>query len=239
MAATPTEVAAPALALIGVTAGYGRLRVLRDVSLAIDRGAFVGVIGHNGAGKSTLLRVMAGLLRPSAGRVNIGGAELRGRALGRRIVMVPQANAVFPHMSVAENLEVPRAIARTAGDLQDLDEIFELLPVLRQRRSQVAGTLSGGEQRMLAIGMALRLLPEVLLLDEPSLGVAPALAIEIMAAVAKSQARLGHTIVTADQNVELLLRHSNRILAVRQGSLIADIHTTGPRLDPRELWQYY
>ena len=222
--------ATPVLRVEGICAGYGAFDVLKDVSVEVRDGEFLGVIGHNGAGKSTLLKVMAGFLSPSAGRV------VKEPSL--RIGLVPQGLAVFPRMSVADNLRVPE-IARGRGrELVPTEQVLEMFPVLEERLAQAAGNLSGGEQRMLAIGMALRLAPQLLLLDEPSLGLAPLLVRRIMEAVDEARLRLGYCVVVVEQNLEVLLKRADRLVAVRQGALAWE---GAPQAitDTRVLWEHF
>ena len=234
-------VAAPPLVRIrGLGAAYGRLEVLRGIDLDVREGEFLGVIGHNGAGKSTLLKVIAGILPATRGSVEVNTTRpvSDGGRISERIAMVPQGLAVFPRMTVAENLEVPRVAVRNAAELLPLGEIYELFPVLRERGGQTAGTLSGGEQRMVAIGMALRLAPRLLLLDEPSLGLAPKIAIRITEAVDEVRRRLGSTVVVVEQNLDVLLRRAERLVAIRQGAVVWE-GDPGAIGDLRNLWQYF
>lgn len=220
----------------GLVAGYGDLQVLKGVNTSIHEGELLGIVGHNGAGKSTLLNVIAGVLPPRSGRVHFD--DVGDAPGGVRVAMVPQSLAVFPRMSVRENLEIPRIANRSNPNLVAVEEIFELFPALKTRINQTAGTLSGGEQRMLAVGMALRLAPHLLLLDEPSLGLAPNLVVRIMESVDEARRRFQSTVVIVEQNLEALLERADRILAIRQGEVIWQ-GTPGEISDTRKLWELY
>jgi branched-chain amino acid transport system ATP-binding protein len=190
-----------------VVAGYGRVPVLRDVSLRVDAGAVVGLLGANGAGKSTLLRAIAGILRPTAGSIHLDGRRIDGvradRVARLGLAMVPERRELFPHMSVRENLEMGAWVRRNRREMRDdVERVFSYFPALRSRMPQVAGTLSGGEQQMLAIGRALMARPRLLLLDEPSLGLAPRLVEEIFGVLGEIH-RAGTTILLAEQNAWL------------------------------------
>ena len=201
------------LSLKGVEAGYGRIRALHGIDLDVRRGEIVTLLGANGAGKTTTLKTISGLIRASAGSIQFEGQELVGRKasdiarLG--VVHVPEGRHVLRGLSVRENLElggftVPDAKVRR----QRLDEVFGLFPVLERRQHQDGSLLSGGEQQMLAIGRALMHGPRVLLLDEPSMGLAPKLVIETMRIVKELNAK-GATILLVEQNARLALKLAN------------------------------
>jgi ABC-type branched-subunit amino acid transport system ATPase component len=226
--------AQPIVKMTGIVAGYGAFDVLRGVNLSVMDGELLGVIGHNGAGKSTLLKVMAGFLPPQSGSVETP----RTGARPLRIGLVPQGTSVFARMTVAENLLVPELAQKGRGEFVPVDEIHEMFPVLRDRAGQAAGNLSGGEQRMLAIGMALRLGPELLLLDEPSLGLAPLLVRQIMETVDAHRRRHGYTVLIVEQNLDVLLRRADRLVAVRQGEVVWD-GLPDDLNDVRGLWEHF
>ena len=176
----------------GLHAGYGRTEVLHGISLEVPRGALVCLIGSNGAGKTTTMRAISGMIRPSAGAVLLNGANITSfdshRIARLGLAHSPEGRRVFPTMSVTDNLLLgafPRFIgARPKGDVAaDLEDAMELFPVLKKRRTQLAGTLSGGEQQMLAMARAVMLNPDVVLLDEPSMGLAPILVEEVFAII--------------------------------------------------------
>ena len=197
------------LALDGIRAAYVRGEVLKGVSLAVPNGSIVALLGANGAGKSTTLRVIAGLLAPTAGTVlfeDASIARLRADRIVRRgVSLVPESRELFLEMTVDENLEMGAYTRRDVGGIrQDLAMTFSLFPRLAERRSQVAGTLSGGEQQMLAIARALMARPRLLLLDEPSLGLAPAIVDEIFGRI-ETINREGMSVLLVEQNARMAL----------------------------------
>jgi branched-chain amino acid transport system ATP-binding protein len=203
-----------------LTAGYGPLAVLNDVSLALPPGARLGVFGHNGAGKTTLLRCIVGALRPRQGRVEVEGAETGTATVAenvrRGIAFVPQGHNVFPNFTVEQNL-------RIAGLLFDptfAAQVFELFPVLAERRQQRAGSMSGGEQQMLALGMALMTRPKWLLLDEPSTGLAPVIIRNVMRQLADINTRMSVGLIVVEQNVPATLKVVDRTLILRSGRVV-------------------
>jgi branched-chain amino acid transport system ATP-binding protein len=227
--------APPVLMASGITVGYGKRQVLSDVSFSINRGDYVGLIGHNGAGKSTLLRVIAGILKPWAGSVT-SPARQPSQPLPR-IGLVPQGHAVFPRMLVSENLAVPRPPKAGNVPSVQVDDVLELFPILKSKLSQMAGNLSGGEQQALAIAMSLRLAPEVLLLDEPSLGLAPVLFRDIMQTVDTVRAQFGCAVVVVEQSLQELIARADRLVALAQGEIV---WTGSPSdiTDTRDMWAF-
>lgn len=213
----------PVLEVEDLHFAYGQVRVLHGVSISVDEGEIVAVIGANGAGKSTLLNVLAGGLRPRSGRVTlrdetITGLSQRGR-VSRGLTLVPEGRQVFSSLTVEENLTLGAYSRRRSANLKaERAEVYELFSVLGVRSSQLAGTLSGGEQQMLAIGRALMARPAVLLLDEPSLGLAPKIVRLIMETLAKLRSR-GLTIVLVEQNVKAALRLADRAYLIETGSV--------------------
>ncbi len=209
----------------GLSARYGPVWALRDVSLEVRAGELVALIGANGAGKSTLLRAIAGLLGPAAGRVTLDGQDVTGRApeaiLRAGAALVPERRRIFGDLTVLDNLELggyalPRGREFRRGLEAGVDAAYTLFPVLRQRRRQLAGTLSGGEQQMLAIGRALMSRPRLLLCDEPSLGLAPLVVQEIMKLLARLR-ETGTTILLVEQNARLALRFADRAYVLEVG----------------------
>jgi ABC-type branched-subunit amino acid transport system ATPase component len=212
---------APLLAVDGVHAGYGRIPILHGVSLAVHAGEVVSIIGPNGAGKSTALKLIVGLLAPWQGQVRFHGEIISGRRpdeiLHRGLAFVPQGHIVFPQMTVLENLEMGAYSEphRTRVD-QALERVNQLFPVLLERRKQKAGTLSGGEQQMLAIGRALMIQPQLILLDEPSLGLSPKFLDIIYDKLAELKAA-GMTMVIVEQNAVKALTLAGRAYVLELG----------------------
>jgi branched-chain amino acid transport system ATP-binding protein len=206
---------------------YGLIRALHGVSLQVERGEIVTLIGANGAGKTTTLLALSGLLRPSAGRVVFDGREITTAPpharVGMGIVQVPEGRRVFANMSVHENLELGAYTRRDrAGIRADLQRMMEIFPILAERKNQRAGTLSGGEQQMLAIARALMGRPQLLLLDEPSLGLAPLIVRKIFEIV-RDINRQGTTIFLVEQNAHMALATAHRGYVLQTGKvLLAD-----------------
>jgi branched-chain amino acid transport system ATP-binding protein len=202
--------------------GYGETAVLHEVTLEVRRGEAVGVIGPNGAGKTTLFRTIAGLLRPRAGSVTWDGVRLDGRppheVARRGVVYVPAERELFPQMTVFENLELG-AYPHPDGREGLLDRVYHLFPRLRERRRQRAETLSGGEQQMLAIGRGVMTRPQVLLLDEPSTGLAPRLVAEMYRQLGRLREE-GLTMLLAEQQVPLALAFCERIYVLESGRVV-------------------
>ena len=202
-----------------LTAGYGPLTVLSDVSLSLPDGARLGIFGHNGAGKTTLLRCIVGAVRPRDGKVDLDGADTGVATVAenvrRGIAFVPQGHNVFPNLTVEQNL-------RIAGLLFDpafVTEIYALFPVLAERRQQRAGSMSGGEQQMLALGMALMTKPKWLLLDEPSTGLAPVIVRNVMRRLAEINERMGVGLIVVEQNVPATLKMVEQAVILRSGQI--------------------
>jgi branched-chain amino acid transport system ATP-binding protein len=215
--------APPLLELKGLNAGYGEIEVLHGIDLQVMDGEFVCIIGANTAGKSTILRAISGLVPHVSGSLRFAGAEIAGRPsheipkLG--IAHVPEGRHVFTDMSVEENLMLGAFTARDAADLPArMEGIFELFPRLRERRAQLAGTLSGGEQQMVAVGRALMLQPKLLLLDEPSHGLAPKVVEEMHVAFSKIHSA-GTSILLVEQNVALALDVAKRGYVLESGRI--------------------
>jgi branched-chain amino acid transport system ATP-binding protein len=211
------------LSLASVSAGYGSFQALFSVSLEIARGEAVGVIGPNGAGKTTLMRVISGMLRPSEGAMTFEGQAIGGKPaheiIEHGIAHVPENRRLFPRLSVEENLRVgafiPAARERFA---EQLDYVYHLFPRLKDRRAQAAGTMSGGEQQMCAIGRALMSKPKVLLMDEPSAGLAPLVVQQVFDLVAKIREQ-GLTVLIVEQNVQQVLDVVDRAYLLEVGSI--------------------
>ena len=221
----------------GLEVAYGDLQVVWGVSFHVPESSIVGILGSNGAGKTTTLMSLAGLLPPLAGKVTFKGESIAGipthRLVDRGLVMIPEERATFATMSVADNLEIgaytPRA--RPVKD-ETLDEVFSIFPRLAERRSQSAGTLSGGERQMLAIGKALMAKPELLVLDEPSLGLAPIIVESTFEAIKDIRSR-GVSVLMVEQHVELTLEIADHAYILELGRIVAEGTSTELARDPR------
>jgi branched-chain amino acid transport system ATP-binding protein len=224
------------LEVAGLAAGYGALPVLRGIDFTIAEGEIVAVLGSNGAGKSTLNNVLSGLMRPSAGRISFGGEDIAGARpasiVARGLVQVPEGRRIFPNLSVRENLEIGSYRRGRPRRAANLARIATLFPRLRERMKQLAGTLSGGEQQMLAIGRGLMAEPLLLILDEPSLGLSPLLVEEMFALIARIRAE-GLSVLLVEQNVMQSLAIADRAYVLEQGRFT--LSGTGAALidDPR------
>ncbi len=226
----------PLLTVTGLRAGYGHIEALHGIDLTVHEGEAVTIIGANGAGKTTLLRTIAGLLRPRAGQVRLGGEQLTGRpaevCVRAGVCLVPEGRQVFTELSVHDNLLLG-AYHRRRDDLEpDFAKVYALFPRLSDRRGQLAGTLSGGEQQMLAIGRGLLSQPRVLLLDEPSLGLAPIAVREVTDQLVALVAE-GTTILLVEQNARAALRVATRGYVLAQGEVVVDGPTAELLEDPR------
>ena len=209
----------------GVAACYGRVRALANVALHVDRGEIVALIGSNGAGKTTTLRTISGILDPTAGRIRLDGEDITEVPAARRVAMgichVPEGRHLFPRMTVLDNLTLGAFTRRDGSELvqRDREQVFELFPRLRERRWQIAGTLSGGEQQMLAIGRALMSRPKVLMMDEPSLGLSPILVETIFEIIAEISQQ-GTPILLVEQNAHKALAVAHRAYVLETGSIV-------------------
>jgi branched-chain amino acid transport system ATP-binding protein len=211
------------LAVHGLRSGYGKVEVLHDVSLTIERGQIVTLIGANGAGKTTLLKTISGLIRPTAGTIEFDGHGIARRpphkivALG--LSQVPEGRAILKRMTVIDNLRMGAFTRRDNEIGQDIDAVFQRFPALAERRSQMAATLSGGEQQMLAIGRALVARPSLLLLDEPSLGLEPKFITRIFLTLRELQ-KEGKTILLVEQNARQALQVADRGYVMERGNIV-------------------
>jgi len=206
---------------------YGHIQALKDVSLVIREGEIVTLIGANGAGKSTTLMSICGVTPPRAGEILFRGEPIQRlsaeQIVTRGISQVPEGRQIFPQMSVLENLEMGAYLRRDReGVRQDLEMVFALFPILEKRRQQPGGTLSGGEQQMLAISRALLARPALLLLDEPSLGLAPLIIKQIFAIIEKINAEHGTTVFLVEQNAHQALKIAHRGYVMENGAIILE-----------------
>ena len=214
----------PLLELETVDAFYGRIQALRGVSITVDKGEVVALIGSNGAGKTTTLRTISGLMHPHAGTIRFDGRDITrtgpSKIVGLGICQSPEGRRLFPRMTVADNL-LMGAYTRNdrPGIAADIDRVFELFPRLQERRTQIAGTLSGGEQQMLAMGRALMARPKLLMLDEPSLGLAPIL-VETIFTIVREINSQGTTVLLVEQNANKALEAAHRAYVLETGVIV-------------------
>lgn len=218
---------------------YGNIHALKGVSLTVEKGEIVTLIGGNGAGKTTTLRSISGILKPLHGTVKFEGEDLAPfkphKLVAKGISMVPEGRGVFSRLTVAENLDMGAYIrSDKAGIKEDLDRIFTLLPRLKERRSQVAGTLSGGEQQMLATGRALMARPRLLLMDEPSMGLAPVLVESIFEKIVDIN-KEGMTILLVEQNALMALSIAHRGYVMQTGEIV--LHDKASNLQTNQMVQ--
>jgi branched-chain amino acid transport system ATP-binding protein len=214
------------LELRAVEVAYGDLPALRGVSLSVEAGETLSVVGANGAGKTTMLRAVSGLMRPRAGQILLDGVRLdtlpSHAIVEHGVVQVPEGRKIFPSLTVLENLEMGSYIsAARARRREGLEQVFALFPRLKEREGQAAGTMSGGEQQMLAIGRALMARPRVLMLDEPSLGLAPIIVKEIFRIIGEIN-QLGTTVLLVEQNTRQALALSRRGYVLENGRVVLE-----------------
>jgi branched-chain amino acid transport system ATP-binding protein len=224
------------LEVSGLRARYGAIEALKGVSLTVGEGEVVTLIGSNGAGKSTTLRAVSGLTPPAAGTITFDGDDITGAAadhiVTRGIALSPEGRRCFPRMTVRENLDLGAYRRRGPAVAEDLDRVFSLFPRLQERAGQKAGTMSGGEQQMLAIGRALMARPRLLLLDEPSLGIAPILVQRIYQTIGEIH-RSGVAILLVEQNAHRALDAAARGYVLETGRVVLADATASLRSDPR------
>ncbi len=214
----------PLLELTNVYAGYKDAPVLSDITISVEEGQITSIVGSNGAGKTTLLRTISGLLAPSAGKITFAGQDITGAQphliVEMGISQVPEGRQLFPHMTVEGNLLVGSHTKSAKEHRQaNLEWVFELFPILKERRNQLARTLSGGEQQMLATGRALMSNPKLLMLDEPSLGLAPLL-VDTVFQVVRDICNRGTTVLLIEQNVQQALEMAEQAYVLENGSVV-------------------
>jgi branched-chain amino acid transport system ATP-binding protein len=226
------------LELADLRAGYGNIEALHGISLSVDEGEIVTLIGANGAGKTTTLMTICGVVRPRAGAIRFRGRDIGGMAaheiVALGLVQSPEGRKIFPKLTVMENLDMGAFVRRDKeGIAADVKRVFELFPILGERRRQPGGTLSGGEQQMLAIGRALMARPKLLLLDEPSLGLAPMIVTRIFEVIRELN-QGGSTILLVEQNARMALKAAHRGYVLETGTISmsgsADKLITDPRV---------
>jgi branched-chain amino acid transport system ATP-binding protein len=229
----------------GLAAGYGLIRALNGVSLEVGEGEFVAVIGPNGAGKTTLMRALTGLLRPEAGAIELAGRAIAGwppeAIVELGMALVPEGRHVFQPLTVRDNLHLGGYLRLKRGDRRavadDLARNFALFPRLEERAGQLAGSLSGGEQQMLAIGRALMARPKLLLLDEPSMGLAPIIVAEIFRTFARLR-EAGTTILISEQNARMALTSADRAYVLESGEVVKAAPAAALLRDPAVMAAY-
>jgi len=210
------------LKLQGLHTFYGNIEALKGLDLAVEEGEIIALLGANGAGKTTTLNCISGLIPPRRGRVFFDGRDITGHSpeslVARGLIEVPEGRRIFPHLTVMENLKMGAYLRRDRpGISEDLDYVFNLFPILRARAGQSGGTLSGGEQQMLAISRALMGRPRMLLLDEPSLGLAPLIIRSIFDIIRQINRERGTTVLLVEQNANLALKVANRAYILTTG----------------------
>ena len=225
------------LSLENISVGYGAIRALKGVSMHVEQGEVVTLIGANGAGKTTTLRSITGLLSPTEGRILFEGQEISGKPthqlVARGISMSPEGRGVFANLTVRENLQMGAYLKKNKAEIaEDLERGFRMFPRLKEREAQKAGTLSGGEQQMLAMARALMSRPRLLLLDEPSLGLAPLVVHTIFEAIDEIRGE-GTTILLVEQNAHAALKHSDRAYVLETGRIVMEGPSKELSADPR------
>ncbi|HYG80087.1 MAG TPA: ABC transporter ATP-binding protein [Pyrinomonadaceae bacterium] len=225
------------LTLENISVSYGAIRALKGVSMRVEQGEVVTLIGANGAGKTTTLRTVTGLLTPTEGRIVFEGQEISGKPthqlVARGISMSPEGRGVFANLTVRENLQMGAYLKKNKVEIaEDLERGFRMFPRLKEREAQKAGTLSGGEQQMLAMARALMSRPRLLLLDEPSLGLAPLVVHTIFEAIDEIRGE-GTTILLVEQNAHAALKHSDRAYVLETGRIVMEGPSKELAADPR------
>lgn len=228
----------------GLEAGYGKKSVLQGVSLRVEEGEVVALLGHNGAGKSTTLKTILGLLRARAGQVRFCGQPWANgdpaENVRRGIALVPQGRGCFPDLTVQENLALG---AYTQGDraavLQRMDEILRLFPALADRRTQRVGTMSGGQQQMVAVGTALMQHPRLMMMDEPSIGLAPVLVQRVLETAMQINQRFGTAILLVEQNIKTALGMARRAYVMKSGRIVLEKHAAALLGSQESWWELY
>lgn len=228
----------------GIESGYGKKTVLQGVSLRVHEGEVVAVLGHNGAGKSTTLKTLLGLLPARSGHVRFAGAPWANgdpvENVRRGMALVPQGRGVFPDLTVIENLMLGAYTQRdAAATATRLREVMELFPMLAERRAQRAGTLSGGQQQMVAVGMALMPRPRLMMMDEPSIGLAPVLVQRVLETARQINRRFGTAIILVEQNIKTALGVADRAYVMKSGRVVLEKPAAELLAAQGSWWQLY
>lgn len=209
------------LSIEGLNVAYGGIHAVKDVSLEIPKGKIITLIGSNGAGKSTILRTIAGIVKPKSGNISFKGTNISGmtpdKIVNMGITLVPEGRRIFPNLTVLENLKIG-AYTRKDNLSNDIEYVYSLFPRLKERHWQLAGTLSGGEQQMLAVGRAMMAKPELIMMDEPSLGLAPLVVKDIFSIIEKLNSE-GITVLLIEQNANLALRVCDKAYVMETGNI--------------------
>jgi ABC-type branched-subunit amino acid transport system ATPase component len=229
------------LRLTAITAGYGAKTVISDVSFALEPGQILAFLGHNGAGKTTTLRTVMGLLQPKSGEVLFNDQPINRIGVADRIALglrlLPEGRGIFPDLSVAENVDVVAARNVTTGAIFDIPDIYRLFPILDERRTARAGSLSGGQQQMLALSLAILGTPQCLLLDEPSIGLAPNLVDRMFQQVREVCKSHAMTAVLVEQNVAAAMAIADRVIIMNNGQIVFDGNPEEARAS--NFWHYF
>jgi branched-chain amino acid transport system ATP-binding protein len=230
----------PLLEVTNLASGYGNKTVLKQISLRVDEGEVVALLGHNGAGKSTALKTILGLIRARGGEVRFGGTAWANgdpaENVRRGIALVPQGRGVFPDLSLLENLTLGAyKQSDRAGANRRIHDILELFPVLADRLQQKVGTMSGGQQQMVAVGTALMQRPRLMMMDEPSIGLAPVVVQRVLQAVSQINQRFGTAILIVEQNIKTALAMARRAYVMKSGSIVLE-RPAADLLEARESW---
>jgi branched-chain amino acid transport system ATP-binding protein len=229
------------LRLNGLQAGYGAKTVISDVSFALEPGQILAFLGHNGAGKTTTLKTIMGLLRPNAGEVLFDGNRIDRISVADRVALglrlLPEGRGIFPDLSVAENIDVVAARNVTPGAMFDIPDVYKLFPVLAERRTTRAGSMSGGQQQMLALSLAILGTPRCLMLDEPSIGLAPNLVERMFQQVRDVCKSHAMTAVLVEQNVAAAMKIADRVIIMNSGQIVFDGNPDEARAS--NFWHYF
>lgn len=229
------------LKVLGISTSYGKINVLKNISLEVEEGSIVTILGANGAGKSTTMKTICGLLKPQEGKVEFFGEDVTGRRpdqlVRTGIALVPEGRQILSGMTVLENLEMGAYHRKDNEIQQDIEKVMERFPILKERHQQLGGTLSGGQQQMLAIARALLSKPKLLLLDEPSMGLAPLVVADIFKII-KEINEAGTTVLLVEQNARQALRVSDYGYVLETGKIIAEGKSNELLTDPRIMEAY-
>jgi len=229
------------LRLNGLEAGYGAKTVISGVSFTLEPGQILAFLGHNGAGKTTTLKAVMGMLRPSAGDIQFDGNRIDRLSVAERVAiglrLLPEGRGIFPDLSVAENIEVVAARNVTAGAIFDIPDVYKLFPVLLERRTTRAGSMSGGQQQMLALSLSILGTPRCLMLDEPSIGLAPNLVERMFQQVREVCKSHAMTAVLVEQNVAAAMKIADRVIIMNSGQIVFDGGPDEARAS--NVWNYF